>query len=613
MSIVALYDGHRKKIPVTPGTSMSDVLKKACESLGLTNVERYELRHKNSTVDLSLPFRLSGISSNAILEVREVSGSRVQNIRVCIQHADGTRVQGNFTPSATLLEILNQLNVTTDNSLNFMRRELEPEEFPSLTLQTLGLLSGSVMFRVLGAASADVHVGQNPTNPTQPAKQPTPVFASSRNTPEINAPKPSTSPSPLEVVKMSDNANIQYVEDVNMGEDDTSDKIPVLSTYEAIQHVRNNCFDAVSKTVVLTLMKIVCNLLSNPGDTKVRSIRVGNVKFNENVGKHLGGLAFLNSIGFEFDANKEFLVLTNENSSVLQQSLDILHSEADDLGIDKSQRPVVIVPTNSTSVDFDAFKPIITRVQAQPRGASITEIRLENLKKKEEVLLAVNIPPRNPRMFFPHEQLPAMSSVQSNSGVATSSDAQLLAKAMRTRQEEAEKSQAFRTRAMRELDEMQKKTVFQSTVLRIRFPDQVTLQGAFHPNETIPSLVSFLKEHLHDDAPKFSLYITPPKQTFDLASTKTFTELNLVPAALVYLAWTTPVQSRQIGAYFKESLEDLGAESKEDDSNQSAMYPVSHTLDAAASQSKSSTHVVASSEAKSSSKGKGSKPSWLKL
>ncbi|KAF0699409.1 Aste57867_10017 [Aphanomyces stellatus] len=600
MSIVVLHDGYRKKIAVTAGTPMSDVLKKACEGFGLSNMEKFELRHKESLVDLSLPFRLSGVSVNAVVELREVKGGAAQSVRVCIQQADGQRQQGNFSPSKTLQDILLELNVSMDNSLNYMRRELKPSEFSLLTLQTLGLLSGSVMFRTQSQSVSSTSIAQPVAAPAPPA--------TTKETKEVS-PSP---PKPVVALPASlvQSPSPSTLDDVNML-DDASEDIPLLSSYDAIQLVRNRCFDAVSKELVLTLMKIVCNLLSNPDEAKYRSIRVSNPKFTESVGKHIGGMAFLHSIGFAMDESKTHLVLANETTSALRLSLDVLHVEADDLGIDRMQRPVVVVPT-AAPTEFDAFKPVITRVQAQPRGASITEIRLEDLKKKEQAILAVNIPPRMPRIYFPHEQLPAFSSgVPRGSG--PSSDSQLLAHALRARQDEAEKNQSFRTSAMRELDEMQKKAVFQSTVLRIRFPDQVVLQATFHPNETIAAVVKLLHESLNDDVPAFYLYVTPPKQTLNLESTSTLTQLNLVPAALVYLAWFDPPQMRQVGAYFLDSvMEDLGAESKESsDATDGTLYPVARSLTNKPGNKMAVSSVAA--EPKSATKSKTSKPGWLKL
>ena len=54
-------------------------------------------------------------------------------------------------------------------------------------------------------------------------------------------------------------------------------------------------------------------------------------------------------------------------------------------------------------------------------------------------------------------------------------DKTLLFQSMRKRKEEIKKSQNFRTKAMRELDELKNAKVFTSAVIRIQFPDRGSL------------------------------------------------------------------------------------------------------------------------------------------
>lgn len=44
-----------------------------------------------------------------------------------------------------------------------------------------------------------------------------------------------------------------------------STKVKVMSSYDAIQMLRDSCFDAVARPAILTLMKIITNILSYPG------------------------------------------------------------------------------------------------------------------------------------------------------------------------------------------------------------------------------------------------------------------------------------------------------------------------------------------------------------
>ncbi|RHZ19190.1 hypothetical protein DYB26_000643 [Aphanomyces astaci] len=465
MSVVALYDGRRKKIAVTAGTYMSDVLKKACEGFGLDNIERLELRHKDKVVDLSIPFRLSGVSVNAVLEVKEGANAAQSDVRVGIQLMDGRRVQGSFRSSTRVIEILVQLGIPTDITLNFMRRDLNPHEFASVTLQQLGLLTGSAMFRVKATpppSSASV-------TPVAPSPQTT---SSSVNSIPSARPSNTETISPDTTTVALPRPSVEHViaaDDVDMHDATALAPPTVLSSYDALQLVRNTCFDAVSTDVVLTLMKIVCNILSKPDEPKVRSIRVANPKFHDAVGKHQGGVMFLQSLGFQQQTNEgegsspsHFVLPEDADTALLRRGLALLQDQADDLRLPPTSRPSVVVQAASP-VEFDAYKAVITRVQAQPRGLSVTEMRLEDLKRKEEELLAmIHIPARNPRVFFPHE---------------------------------------------------------------------LTLQATFHPKETLAAVVLHLNESLADSGRRsFSLYVTPPRQTLALDGAATLGTLYY-PAA----------------------------------------------------------------------------------
>lgn len=81
-------------------------LEAAREQFALDATRQYQLVHRGKPVELSLPFRLTGISNNAALELREVGAAEVQQVRVCVQLPDGKRQQAAFAHDAALERIL---------------------------------------------------------------------------------------------------------------------------------------------------------------------------------------------------------------------------------------------------------------------------------------------------------------------------------------------------------------------------------------------------------------------------------------------------------------------------------------------------------------------------
>lgn len=76
MSSVTLTNAARQKLQVsmTPAKTLAQALGEFCAKFDLDPSE-YTLVHNKKTLDLALAFRLSGVSSNANLEVRKAATS----------------------------------------------------------------------------------------------------------------------------------------------------------------------------------------------------------------------------------------------------------------------------------------------------------------------------------------------------------------------------------------------------------------------------------------------------------------------------------------------------------------------------------------------------------
>jgi hypothetical protein len=173
---------EKVKIKVSPATLMTEVLADYCKQKGM-EVERATLLHKGKPVDLSTPFRLSGLSNNATLTVGQRASTAVPVLTIALQ-LDSTRVQAKFQVSNTLWQVLlgfealdGQLNLTrlmqaqppSGERTGFLHLSaakpgpvgwMQPvvtllnkqfssiEDLSATTLQSLGLTSGSCLLRV---------------------------------------------------------------------------------------------------------------------------------------------------------------------------------------------------------------------------------------------------------------------------------------------------------------------------------------------------------------------------------------------------------------------------------------------------------------------------------
>ncbi|XP_010528188.1 PREDICTED: plant UBX domain-containing protein 1 [Tarenaya hassleriana] len=94
----------------------------------------------------------------------------------------------------------------------------------------------------------------------------------------------------------------------------------------------------------------------------------------------------------------------------------------------------------------------------------------------------------------------------------------------------------LKTRKLREAEEAARRSKLTKAVIRVRFPDNITLEVKFHPAETIQCLIDLLKRVVaHPDIP-FYLYTTPPKkQIKDFL--QDFYSAGFIPGAIVYFAY----------------------------------------------------------------------------
>jgi tether containing UBX domain for GLUT4 len=92
-------------------------------------------------------------------------------------------------------------------------------------------------------------------------------------------------------------------------------------------------------------------------------------------------------------------------------------------------------------------------------------------------------------------------------------------------------SRPLETSALRE--KKQNQTRYSKTVLRICFPsDGLVIQATFLPNDSIETVMNFIRKYIRDQKKEFYLYTTPPKQV--LTPADILVQKHLVPAANIH-------------------------------------------------------------------------------
>ncbi|KAJ5963622.1 uncharacterized protein N7479_003498 [Penicillium vulpinum] len=173
---------RRATIKTTPAKHLTDILQEACTKLGY-NASQYSLKHNRRQLDLSLSYRLSGLTSGAKLELVQLSRSpSVVTVGLQLPEAEArgapnNRILDKFPSTTTLWMVLRKFEAGVAGSgpirnltsravpsaeggdvagrlyyeipvLQIMERELSTFTDLQKTLAQLGFNSGNILIRL---------------------------------------------------------------------------------------------------------------------------------------------------------------------------------------------------------------------------------------------------------------------------------------------------------------------------------------------------------------------------------------------------------------------------------------------------------------------------------
>ncbi|KAG0022058.1 Tether containing UBX domain for GLUT4 [Entomortierella chlamydospora] len=101
---------------------------------------------------------------------------------------------------------------------------------------------------------------------------------------------------------------------------------------------------------------------------------------------------------------------------------------------------------------------------------------------------------------------------------------------------EQEENRGFKTAAARAEEEKAREKRYPKTIIRIRFPDRVQIQGTFRSQETIGDLRKWVASVCVGQGEKFDLYTTPPKKVLT-DNKQTLYQAGLAPQSIVSFSW----------------------------------------------------------------------------
>ncbi|GBN08617.1 UBX domain-containing protein 6 [Araneus ventricosus] len=245
-----------------------------------------------------------------------------------------------------------------------------------------------------------------------------------------------------------------------------------------IIHTVNQNKDKV-RVGVETLARYLTNILDSPDEEKYQKIRLNNKVFQERIIGLEGAFEFLEAAGFTKKMIEEeeyfvFIGVTEESFENLQMLKEALLSA----------------------------EPILPSLD-------------RNLKvlRPSQVFAQINLPDD----FF-------------------NLSAEEVKREQSEKSETVELMTQLRTREMRERDAIKELHVYKYTLIRVRFPDGIILQGTFYVHERLSAVKQFIAENLCNPEQEFHLLLPGGSKLTDDSSS--LMELKLVPAVLLNFFWT---------------------------------------------------------------------------
>ncbi|XP_037076726.1 UBX domain-containing protein 6-like [Pollicipes pollicipes] len=233
------------------------------------------------------------------------------------------------------------------------------------------------------------------------------------------------------------------------------------------------------QTCVQTLSTYVDNIMQQPAEPKFRRIRQSNRAYTERVAAVEGGAEFLAAAGFQCEQ----------------------------------------LPHGDGVEAFWVFPP---------------DGDLERLQLLRDALLGAEpiVPEldRNVRALMPSQASRQVALPPDFFAISPEE----LKREQQLRAEVVENMTLLQTRAMRERAEQRELRKYRYCLVRVRFPDGITLQGTFRVLERVASIFAFLRENLVKPDTAFDL-LTPTGHQLSPDDPTTLAEAKLVPSVL--LTW----------------------------------------------------------------------------
>ena len=306
-----------------------------------------------------------------------------------------------------------------------------------------------------------------------------------------------------------------------------------INQYDSLQNIVHNNLSIlfseidnldISRKVFKQIYTIISNIAHNPNEEKFRRFNIN--KFTSTF-KYKSIYTLFSSLGFKNVDEYMYLIGDAKNMSIVNTELN------------KFIRDNKIAQSS-----FDPYKGSIASLGGnteQMKKVAQNEVNFEDLyyqeiQRRNGVIKAAKIE-RNPKVFELEKNYSINRIIntinQTDEDMASNSneDKMIIKKNLALIKEK--ENDRFTLKSRMRLEQLMKTPIYVKSDIRLKFPNELILQGSFALYETIGDIYNFIRIYLKNKNDQFNISTTPPLKRY-LKMEETIGNEKLYPNLLMY-------------------------------------------------------------------------------
>ena len=281
----------------------------------------------------------------------------------------------------------------------------------------------------------------------------------------------------------------------------------------------------ISRKVFKQIYTIISNIAHNPNNEKFRRF---NIQKFTSVFKYKTIIPFFSSIGFKHVDEYMYLIGDAKNMSTVNTELNQF-----------------IIDNKIAETKFDPYKGSISSLggnSEQMKKVAENEINFDDLyhqeiERRNEIIKKAKIE-RNPKLFELEKNysigriINTINQTDEDMTSNSNEDKMIIKKNLALLKEK--ENDRFTLKSRMRLEQLMKTPIYVKSDIRLKFPNEIILQGSFALYETIGDIYNFIRIYLRNKNDKFNISTTPPLKRYLKMDAKIGNE-KLYPNLLMYV------------------------------------------------------------------------------